>query len=98
MDQPRACGLCGHVMLSLRSCGFGAVNDTPLCHADDHDCYRAWTVYGIRPDRLPVARWEQAARWFPDTVRESIELARAAVAADELVALGQEMGLDDGGT
>jgi hypothetical protein len=53
----RFCALCGHAM-TLERCGSAAVSGgdgmLPLCHTDDHDCYRAWTVYGIRPDRLPL--------------------------------------------
>ena len=47
------CALCGHDMTDLDVCGSGAVWNgnvrLDLCHADDHDCYRAWTVYGKRP-------------------------------------------------
>lgn len=38
------CGLCGHLM-NLDSCGYAGVNGVPLCHHDDHDCYRRVTVY-----------------------------------------------------
>lgn len=44
----KVCGLCGHEM-TLERCGSAAENDTPLCHADDHDCYHRWTVYKERP-------------------------------------------------
>lgn len=42
------CGLCGHEMV-LERCGYAAVGDVPLCHADDHSCYHAWTVNRTRP-------------------------------------------------
>lgn len=48
----KTCGLCGHTM-TLAACGDAAVADlhsvTPLCHTDDHSCYRRWIVYGERP-------------------------------------------------
>jgi len=54
--RPHRCGLCGHDM-ALRNCGYAAVTvqrgelviDVPLCHTNDHDCYRAWTIYKRRP-------------------------------------------------
>jgi hypothetical protein len=73
----RVCGLCGHAMVSLRTCGSAAVNDIPLCHADDHDCYRAWTVYGVRPGWLPGTGY-----CLPPVVERSVELARAHIAAE----------------
>lgn len=56
------CGLCGHEMTFERCGSAGATLDgrpVDLCHADDHDCYRAWTVYGARrgrndPSQAPV--------------------------------------------
>lgn len=78
------CGLCGHAM-TLDRCGRAGVNDMPLCHADDHDCYTAWTVYKIRPHLVGMPA---ITRWVPPEVRESIEIARAKIAADELAADG----------
>jgi hypothetical protein len=50
--EGKTCGLCGHTM-TLDRCGYGSVwtNDSrvTLCHTDDHDCYRRWTVYRERP-------------------------------------------------
>ena len=57
-DNPTGkCGLCGHDP----SCGYAVVSDargdTFLCHADDHSCYHAWTVWDTRPtDVLGIAR------------------------------------------
>lgn len=52
-----ACGLCRHAM-TMERCGSSSVPgpDGPisLCHHDSHDCYRAWTVYGERPDQPAV--------------------------------------------
>ncbi len=42
------CALCGHEP----SCGFAMVNDLYLCHADDHSCYHAWTVWDVRPTEV----------------------------------------------
>ena len=40
------CGLCGKPMK-----GFGFADGVPLCHPEppEQDCYRLWTVYGVRP-------------------------------------------------
>lgn len=52
------CGLCGHDAKRRGNCGWGYVYerlddgreiDVFLCHADDHDCYTAWTRDGQRP-------------------------------------------------
>ena len=53
----KVCGLCGHVM-TFKTCGYAAVDVAEtevvyLCHADDHDCYHRWTVYGERPIANP---------------------------------------------
>jgi len=53
------CALCGHEM-TLATCGSAGVfypdgEQLYLCHADDHDCYHAWTVYGARP----VVDWQR---------------------------------------
>lgn len=52
-SEHEVCGLCGHVMLRIETCGSALVWDgdrrVPLCHTDDHDCYHRWTVYGDRP-------------------------------------------------
>lgn len=49
------CALCDHVMTFDR-CGFAGATENGervhLCHADDHDCYHAWTLYDTRPDSL----------------------------------------------
>lgn len=46
------CVLCGHLM-TMGKCGSAAVWEDDmtvyLCHGDDHDCYKRWTVYGDRP-------------------------------------------------
>lgn len=62
------------------------MNDIWLCHADDHDCYRAWTVYGARPSSVRSIN----GRGWPPEVRESVEIARAKLAADELMADGPD--------
>lgn len=41
---PMQCGHCGHLM-TLRECGWASVDAFPLCHRDDHDCYKLVTVY-----------------------------------------------------
>jgi hypothetical protein len=46
MPEGQVCRLCGHVM-TLRRCGYGMADGAPLCHADDHDCYRLWMVYKV---------------------------------------------------
>ena len=88
MPEGLTCGLCGHVM-TFERCGFAGTSEggrsVPLCHADDHDCYRAWTVYRVRPDHL------QPPAWAPVEVQESAQLAREKAAFDELVRLGQEI-------
>ena len=47
-----ACGLCS----CNPACGYATVTTDDgtqrLCHTDDHSCYHAWTVWGIRPDAL----------------------------------------------
>lgn len=53
-DQMAHCAMCGHLM-TLARCGYAAAtyddgSVAPLCHDADHDCYHAWTVYGIGPD------------------------------------------------
>lgn len=81
----RVCALCGHTMTMAR-CGSASVPQGYLCHTDDHDCYRAWTVYGIRlanvTDRMRVI--------LPAEVRESVMIARERIAFDELVADGPD--------
>lgn len=53
LNQPvTSCGLCGHSMEI--PCGYSHVwskgsGPVYLCHADDHDCYHAWTVWNTRP-------------------------------------------------
>lgn len=45
------CGLCRHAM-HFDTCGFASVTEDGqtihLCHGDDHSCYVAWTVGGMR--------------------------------------------------
>lgn len=59
------CVLCGHEMM-VEACGFASVwldeVEQPLCHADDHDCYGLWTLYGRRPNGADV----QPAIFYPD--------------------------------
>lgn len=55
-DEDLVCGLCGHDM-EFDTCGYAGTwqmtvtgeQQVYLCHADDHDCYHLWTVYGERP-------------------------------------------------
>ena len=47
-DRTGKCVLCGHDP----SCGFASIThngtESWLCHEDDHSCYHAWTVWGVR--------------------------------------------------
>lgn len=58
------CSLCGHTM-TFPACGSASVYENgrrfDLCHADDHDCYHAWTVYGARPPGAEVESCQFAA-------------------------------------
>lgn len=56
----KTCGLCGHALVRQRGGSFGMCGEaavygehdvTYLCHADDHDCYSLWTIYGRRPKK-----------------------------------------------
>lgn len=46
------CSLCGHEM-TFERCGVASVWENgyryDLCHTEDHDCYKNWTVYDHRP-------------------------------------------------
>jgi hypothetical protein len=46
------CALCGHEK-PFEGCGYAGVTEGEtrivLCHSEEHDCYRLWTVYGRRP-------------------------------------------------
>lgn len=53
VEERTVCALCGHTM-SLDRCGSAGAHENgqtfDLCHADDHDCYRRWTVYSERSE------------------------------------------------
>ncbi len=52
------CVLCGHLLTT--ACGRAAVWEDEitvyLCHGDDHDCYKRWTVFGERFGGVRVQR------------------------------------------
>jgi hypothetical protein len=60
---PGRCGLCGQHAL-----GFAFVledgKDIRLCHDPRRDCYRDWTLCGMRPHRSGLQMFQAWLKWI----------------------------------